>query len=145
MFRAIGLIVYKSEFNHQHVRQLLVNFVSENKACFQKYSRLSIEEHIGRMRYNRCWGTAIEILAIASLLQIPVYTYSPAGSHNKVYRWIQYNPLPESSLHFPTDESYPKGADELNHLELVHTGAYHYDCVVWEDGVYSQEEPTLTQ
>ena len=95
------------------------------------------------MRYNRCWGTAIEILAIASLLQIPVYTYSPAGSHNKVYRWIRYNPLPESSLHFPTDESYPKGADELNHLELVHTGAYHYDCVVWEDGVYSQEEPTL--
>ena len=98
---------------------------------------LSIEEHIGRMRYDRCWGTAIEILATASLLQIPVYTYSPAGSHDKVYRWIRYNPLPESSLQFPSDESYPKGANELDHIELVHTGGYHYNCVVCEDGQYS--------
>ena len=72
LFRALGLIVYKSEFTHQHIRQLLANFLSENKACFQKYCRkgLSIEEHIGRMRYDRCWGTAIEILATASLLQM---------------------------------------------------------------------------
>ena len=33
-----------------------------------------MEEHLGRMKYNRCWGTAIEILATA-----PVYTYMLAA------------------------------------------------------------------
>ena len=109
------------------VRQLLVDFVSHNKANFLPYSS-NIEEHLGRMRYQRCWGTALEILAAASLLQMPIYTFTSAGSKQGRYRWVCYKPLVESALTwFPEDEPYPRKAFEMSHIELLHSGGCHYD------------------
>ena len=134
LFRALGLILYNTEMSHDRVRQLLVDFVSHNKANFLPYSN-NIEEHLGRMRYQRCWGTALEILAAASLLQMPIYTFTSAGSKQGRYRWVCYKPLVESALTwFPEDEPYPRKAFEMSHIELLHSGGCHYDCIVDQDG-----------
>ena len=50
LFRALGLILYNTEMSHDRVRQLLVDFVSHNKANFLPYCNNNIEEHLGRMR-----------------------------------------------------------------------------------------------
>ena len=95
----------------------------------------NIEEHLGRMRYQRCWGTALEILAAASLLQMPIYTFTSAGSKQGRYRWVCYKPLVESALTwFPEDEPYPRKAFEMSHIELLYSGGCHYDCIVDQDG-----------
>ena len=65
-----------------------------------------------------------------SLMQLPVYTYIPI--HQGVYKWVLYSPLIESSLKFPK-EPYLTQADDLNHIELLHTSGGHYDCIGTED------------
>ena len=110
--------LYKTEMSHELVRQLLVDFVSNNKPNFQAFCHGNMEQHLGRMKYQRCWGTAVEILAAASLLQMPIYTYTP-DKHSK-YRWMCYKPLVESALNWFPDEPYPKQAEEMNHIELLH-------------------------
>ena len=104
LFRALAFVVYKTEDVHSKMRQLLVDFVTNNKHSFQPFIKGSLEEHVRQMRYMRRWGTAIEVLAAASLMQIPIYTYSPNAEGR--YKWIYYTPLKESTLQFP-DEPYP--------------------------------------
>ena len=117
--------------SHERVRQLLVDMVSHNKSNFRVFCNDKIEEHLGRMRYQRCWGTALEILAAASLLQIPIYNYTSAGTIHGKYKWVCYKPLSESALTwFPQDEPYPRRVWEMSHIELLHSGGCHYDCIV---------------
>ena len=67
---------------------------------------------------------------MASLMQLPVYTFTHI--HHGVYKWVLYNPFIESSMKFPK-EPYPTQADDLNHIELLHTSGCHYDCIGTED------------
>lgn len=140
LFRALAFIIYKTEEVHSKMRQLLVDFVTRNKCSFRPFVDGSVEEHVGQMRYMRKWGTALEILAAASLLQIPIYTYTP--SVQGTYKWLRYMPLTESTLQFP-EEPYPRHAKFLNHIELLHASACHYDCIVFIDGGFPMEEPRL--
>lgn len=140
LFRALAFVIYKTEEVHSKMRQLLVDFVIKNKCSFQPFVKESVEEHARQMRYMRRWGTALEILAAASLLQIPIYTYTP--SVQGVYKWLRYLPLTESTLQFP-DEPYPRHAKSLNHIELLHASACHYDCIISTDGGFPLEEPHL--
>ena len=78
---------------------------------------------------------ALEILAAASLLQLPIYTYTSAGTTHGKYRWVCYKPLSESALTwFPQDEPYPRRVWEMSHIELLHSGGCHYDCIVDIEG-----------
>jgi len=58
---------------HEKVHELLVQFVSENQGSFRPY----IDGYLAKMKCTRVWSTAVELLAVASLLQIPVFTLIP--------------------------------------------------------------------
>ena len=142
LFRALAFDVYKTEDVHSKMRQLLVDFVTNNKHSFQPFIKGSLEEHVRQMRYMRRWGTAVEILAAASLMQIPIYTYTPNAEG--LYKWIYYMPLKESTLQFP-DEPYPRHAKSQSHIELLHASGCHYDCIVTVDGGFPLEEPHVAK
>ena len=143
LFRALSLLVYGSEDAHGVVRELLVNFISSNKAKFQHLMDLPFEDHIARMKNLRVWGTAVELQASASLFQIPVYTLQPAQRVDRKYRWCCYKPQDDSTLLFPS-EPPPKGLIELDHLELFNAHACHYDCIMTiEDRTSPLDRPHL--
>ena len=115
---------------HIKMREMLASFLLKNKLEFQPFLSTPVEDHVQEMRHEKIWGTALELLAVASLMQLPVYTYTPI--HQGVYKWVLYNPLRESSMKFPK-EPYPTQADDLNYIELLHTSGCHYDCIGTED------------
>ena len=49
-------------------------------------------EYCQSMDVSGVWGTEIEILAVATLLQAPIYTYTSTGKPGS-YRWVRYSPL----------------------------------------------------
>ena len=73
MFHATTFVLYGSEMAHEKVHELLVQFVSENQGSFLPY----IDGYLAKMKCTRVWSTAVELLAVASLLQIPVFTLIP--------------------------------------------------------------------
>ena len=94
---------------HTKMRAMLVDFVAKNKAVFQPFLTTSLEDHVRHMRCKRIWDTAIELMAAASLMPMPVYTYTPG--FRGVSRWVCYNPLKESAFVFP-EEPYPRQAND---------------------------------
>ena len=86
---------------HEKVRELQVQFVSENQGSFRPY----IDGYLAKMKCTRVWGTAVELLAVASLLQIPVVTLIP---HVNTYKWFRYKPLWVDRLAFPSQDPPPK-------------------------------------
>ena len=57
------------------MREMLASFLLKNKFEFQPFLTTPIEDHVQEMRHKRIWGTALELLAVASLMKLPVYTY----------------------------------------------------------------------
>ena len=90
---------------HEKVRELLVQFVSENQGSFRPYIDGDLESYLAKMKHTRVWGTAVELLAVASLLQIPVVTLIP---HVNTYKWFRYKPLCVDRLAFPSQDPPPK-------------------------------------
>ena len=80
--------LYGTEMVHEKIRQLFAQFIHLNRETFRPYIEGDIDTHIARMRHNRVWGTATELLAAASLLQLPVFTFIPhgtIGSHTNLF------------------------------------------------------------
>ncbi len=85
------------------------------------------------MSNDGVWGTDIEILALATIIQAPIYTLSRENSN--LYRWLCYLPLsPPGSLQCDCDKTLKKllymDKPKDFHLELFHylqvKTPYHY-------------------
>ena len=87
------------------------------------------------MKYTRVFGTAVELMAVASLLQIPVFTLIPHVN--------TYNSLCVDRLAFPSQNPAPEQLSRLNHIELINVRQCHYDCILSQDGDYPLDEPPL--
>ena len=142
LFRAIAFVLYGTEMAHEKIRELLVQFVSENRGSFRPYIDGDLESYLAKMKCTRVWGTAVELLAVASLLQIPVLTLIP---HVNTYKWFRYKPLCVDRLAFPSQDPPPKQLSRLNHIELINVRQCHYDCILSQDGDYPLDEPPLSE
>ena len=90
----------------------------------------TIEEHIKKIGLPHTWGTHVEILAIATLYEIPVYVtrQSPSGS----YYWEEVKPLKADGVSYPVIPSgtLPNEYQVPNLMELGYMSGVHYDSVV---------------
>ena len=85
------------------------------------------------MDVSGVWGTELEILAAATMLQAPVYTYTQINS--KSYRWLRDLPLsPAHSVTCKYHDSVQRLVHMIKptgyHLELFHFNSSHYDVIV---------------
>ena len=87
------------------------------------------------IRDTRVWGTAVEILAIASALHIPVFILIPDVN---TYNWFCYNPLHEDRLTIPSKDPPTK---QLSRLNDINVRGCHYDL----DCILLLDEPPLNQ
>ena len=120
LFRSFSYIITGSENYHREVRKAIVDHmpllrpevlsVYLGDTTVQEYQRQT------RMRQDSSWGTDVEMVTLAHLLDTTVYAYSPGGNEWAV-----------------CSTTFWSGAGASNSLEramyLVNTGNNHYDVV----------------
>ena len=75
---------------HEQTRETIVDFTIKNPRSFSAYLGRDLQEYLvegGSPLQPKTWGTDVEILAAATLLQTPVVVYSAYR------RWLTYKPL----------------------------------------------------
>ena len=110
------------------VRSLLVRFENLNAQFFEPLlNEPTINEHIAVMSRPCSWGTHIEILAAASLFQVPVYEYVQTQDHISDHWEVNYPLAPAETF----NQVPVAGFLTLpSHFELCYKVNSHYDCVV---------------
>ena len=88
-FRAISYCVSGSEKNHEAIRLATCRYLVENEAAFQSLQRntnISMSEYMqmSNMCQTGTWATEMEIIAVAAMLHINIYTFS-------CERWLLYS------------------------------------------------------
>ena len=86
-FRAASIILSGLEDNHLRICHCLVCFIAANARIFSllvmQYSNL--DAHIKTMMQPCAWATQLEVVALATYFQVPVYiSKNPLGSGNVI-------------------------------------------------------------
>ena len=125
------------------VRKMIIDFVQSNLEMFKCHLPKDSQTYLNDMYKSGIWGTHTEILALASLLNLNIYTYlKPEG--RATYEWHRYKPLgkakPVNSLNSSPPKSY--------HIEIVNIQNIHYDRIVPVQGfqlplskLFGKEDP----
>ena len=148
LYRSISKGLIGTEFYHFRVRTVILGFIYMNPQIFEPHIRqvgcpLPIRDYCVAMNKQGVWGTEIEILGVATLLQAPVYTFSEAGKVGTSLqpRWLKYSPLQPA---MKVISNHDRGVNQLVnmskppdfHLELLHFKGSHYDLVIPEKGQF---------
>ena len=97
LFRSLSKALLGTEKYHYLIRTRLLGFVYANSSIFIPHiqqrcqSQMEVRQYCLAMDASGVWGTELEILAAATMLQAPVYTYTQINSNS--YRWLRYLPL----------------------------------------------------
>ena len=132
MFRSLSKELFGTQCYHLQLRKLILDFEEHNPNIIISLSNGELQLHLDRMRQESEWGSATELVALASMLQVPVYTFTNSASHT--YNWHRYSPLQVEKLSFqfnPALKVLAKRFTKANYyIELLHYNACHYDRVV---------------
>ena len=74
LFCAMAYAIYKTQDMHVKIREMLAKFLLKNKLEFQPFQSTPVEDHVQEIRHKRICEAALELLAVASLMQLPVYS-----------------------------------------------------------------------
>jgi len=118
LFQSLSKALLGTEKYHYRIRTTLLGFVYANSLMShiqqRCQSQVEVREYCLSMDHSGVWGTEIEILAAAMLLQAPVYTYTQTNSNS--YRWLRY--LPMSPAH-SVNHLYPVDVYTRRKLSVV--------------------------
>ena len=90
LYRALSLEITGTQAHHEQTREIIVDFMIKNPRSFSAYLGRDLQEYLvegGSPLQPKTWGTGVEILDAATLLQTPVVVYSAYR------RWLTYKPL----------------------------------------------------
>ena len=144
LFRSFSKGLLGTERFHYSIRSVLVSFIIRNALYFDEHTKArnqtSVQAYCQQMGKQGEWGTDIEILAMATILQVLMYAYTLHHQSETFYHWIRYKPFHpakfdtsalERLMHMTKPPYY--------HLELLHLNKCHYDLIVSAQG----QEPQL--
>ena len=84
------------------------------------------------MSHNSTYATQVELQAMATFLQIPLYIYTKP-SPARDWQWTCYAPQKITATEYKYDDklkNLPLPAPPQYHIEVCHTNLNHYDRVV---------------
>ena len=99
---------------------------------------VSIEEHCRLLKIQNSWRTQVEIIAVATYFQAPVYIYVCVLSSGN-WKWTITKPIQRKSLTYPTTE---KSFVMPNHFEMSFA-MNHYNCIVSKDNKLPNLPPVI--
>ena len=137
LFRAVAFHTLGDEDKHDDIRTLLVRFENLNKALFESRfipsaNTTSFHDHLKHQLWPGVWGTQVELMATATLLQVPVYCCYTNLSGTK-YHWEAIKPIATpANLRVPeiVEEDPVANMHTPHHLELLYWEHTHFDCIV---------------
>ena len=122
MFRSLSKELFGTQCHHLQLHKLISDFEEQNLNIIDSLSRNAAQLHLERMRRDTVWGSATELIAVASMLQIPVYTFTKSSS--QTYSWHKYSPLQLQKLCFQHNPALKvmatRFAKASYHIELLH-------------------------
>lgn len=121
LFRAVSYCVSGSEDNHDAIRQATCRHLLENECVFESLQRnvnMSMNEYLqmSHMNESGTWATEMEIIGIAALFKINVYTFSFG-------QWLLY-----SGRHLNSEFVNNRGSIFLHHLNGNHYNVISMKC-----------------
>ena len=134
------------EDKHDDIRTLLLRFECLNKTIFASqfipdaYKQTTtlplkpatFQEHLRHQLRTGTWGTQVELMATATLFQVPVYCCYTNLCGSK-YHWEAINPMASpSKLRMPEiiQEDPVFYMQTPHHFELLYWESTHFDCIV---------------
>jgi len=139
-FRAISKELFGEEKHHERLRTILVEYIKLNRRNFQQYMSHgsgSITGHCNSMQKLGVFATQVEIHALSTFLQIPVYIFSKITSSTP-WQWIAYKPK-EILLYNELHSNLPLQCPPNYHIELCNTNCNHFDRVILLDHIVSEQ------
>ena len=136
LFRSLATLLTCDQEDHLMVRNMLMEFELANADLFRPFvTTQSLQDHIKAIKPNYAWGSNTEVLAAATLCQIPIYVACdtpPSGC------WKVYKPLNKQSS---TISPFVIGR---GWLELCYTNNSHFDAVQPMDNKKILLQPVIT-
>ncbi|VDI59074.1 Hypothetical predicted protein [Mytilus galloprovincialis] len=118
LFRAISFAISQRQEYHMQIRKKIVDHIlhiSKDLTSFVRHPYENVEEYVNKrkMKESNTWGTELEILAAAHLMQADIYTFI----NNK---WIRYSAHQiDKHIDVENDAIYLKHVEESFHYEVV--------------------------
>ena len=102
LFRSFSKGLLGTERFHYSIRSVLVSFIIRNALYFDEHTKArnqtSVQAYCQQMGKQGEWGTDIEILAMATILQVPMYAIHLASSIREVLPLDPIQALPSSKV-----------------------------------------------
>ena len=127
LFRAVSKQLCGDSEQHDKLRQIITDYVAANPKLFSGWTteNQSIEQHVSKMRNPGCWGSHLELKAVATIFQKSVYVANDTLVRGQC-RWIVFPPFPDPS--FP--ETLNFNVNRKKWLEVSYTSGCHYDGIL---------------
>ena len=137
LFRCVAFHTLGDEEKHDDIRTLLVRFETLNKTTFSSRfipyaNKQTYQEHLKHQLRTGNWGTQVELMATATLFQVPVYCCCTNLSGTD-YHWKLINPIASlANLRIPEiiEEDPVFYMQTPHHFELLYWESTHFDCIV---------------
>ena len=131
LFRALSFQLSGNESAHSLLRDYIVRFENLNANCFKDFlmdtNQPDIASHVNKLMLPGEWGTQIEIIAAATLFQVPVLLLTSS----KQWHWESVKPLrPIDSFRVPVLLNTDHQLKIPNHFEFLYFANYHFDAIV---------------
>ena len=128
LFRAVSKQLCGDSEQHDKLRQIITDYVAANPKLFSGWTteNQSIEQHVSKMRNPGCWGSHLELKAVATIFQKSVYVATDTLVHGQC-RWIVFPPFPDPSL--PETLNFNVN-NRKKWLEVSYTSGCHYDGIL---------------
>ena len=101
-------------------------------------------EHIKHVQRPDVFGTHVEILAIATFLDVPIF-YCGLSGREQQYSWHYVEPLKQQGLRYPDLSGSPlEDVSPPTHFELSYVHNIHYDSIISTTGELCTDFPALS-
>ena len=80
LFRSFSYVITGSEEHHLDIRHWVCEYINLYREKIEKFSGKQNYVSVSKMAKPGVWGTDIEIMAVGSILDTNVYTYTKHGS-----------------------------------------------------------------
>ena len=153
MFRSVVHQLVGDAKQHMQLRQATVAFTAQNGDTLKGYltdshgGHVSLQHHLNKMGNLGSWGTHVELKAMASMLQLPIYVLTDSLVPGEC-RWTRFLPCSGDILPLSvgTSDSWLASlGDRPRWIEICHSNESHYDSVKHIDSLSSSSPPHLSE
>ena len=138
MFRSIADQVKGNADDHLPLCHATVLFTKDNAEVFKGYLPKSsfehwtviLQQHLKIMHNCSCWGTQLELKAMASMLRIPIFVATDSLVPGEC-RWTVFLPdkTATNTKNHPLVDTWLQHVYGVSWLEICHTNSSHYDSI----------------